>query len=173
MASNLSIGAGPMSADMTLYRGVKHAASDADREIIYRLSSRVAAIKPYQDRLREWCDRADLLYYPDDITQGGADLWASDPSARTPGRSHVSVNTFPVYVDVPAALQAVEPIENMLATGTEKSDRDAAAELERLYVAWKQKEDFDLKWHKACTVKGLYGMTLPKFALRFRRAARP
>jgi hypothetical protein len=55
-------------------------------------------------------------------------------------------------------LQAVEPIENMVATDTTEDARAAAAEMERTYVAWKQSEEFDLKFHKAITVKGLYGL---------------
>jgi hypothetical protein len=145
-------------ADMTLSRGLRHAISDEEKQVLYGLARRVAAIKPHQDRLALICDRMDKLYYAEDITQGGADLWASHPSAFTPGMSHISINTPPVYVDVPAALQAVEPIENMLATDTTKAARDAAAALERVYVAWKQEEDFELKWHKAITVKSLYGI---------------
>lgn len=154
-----SVGANAISADMTLYKGVAHAANDETKQIIFGLSTRIAAVRPFQERLRQWCDRADLLYYAEDITQGGADLWASDPSTTKPGRSHVSVNSPPTYVDVPASLQAVEPIENMLALDTTKEARDAAAEVERLYSSWKRAMNFDLKFHKACTVKGLYGLT--------------
>lgn len=146
-------------ADMTLNKGVLHAVSEEQRQILYALAARVANVQPYQDRLKEWCDRADALYYAEEFSSGGADLWPHDPSAWTPGRSHVSVNLPPAYVDIPAALQAVEPIENMLATDTDRTSRDAAAAMERVYVAWKQSEDFDLKWHKAITVKGLYGVT--------------
>jgi hypothetical protein len=146
-------------ADMTLIKGIQHAADEPTKQVIYSLARRVAAVKPHQDRLRDWCDRADRLYYAEDITQGGADLWATDPSAKIPGRSHVSVNLPPVYVDVPASLQAVEPIENMRATDTTEEARTAAAALERVYTAWKQDEDFDLKFHKAVTVKALYGIT--------------
>lgn len=151
-------GTGRVYADMTLQRGVVHAADEETKQIIYRLATRVASIRPHQDRLRMVCDRMDKLYYAEDITTGGADLWADDPSAKIAGRSHVSVNTPSVYVDVPAALQSVEPVENMVATDTTEEARAAAAGLERLYVAWKQEEEFELKWHKACTVKGLYGI---------------
>jgi hypothetical protein len=144
-------------ADMTLIKGIQHAADEPTKQVIYSLARRVAAVKPHQDRLRDWCDRADRLYYAEDITQGGADLWATDPSAKIPGRSHVSVNLPPVYVDVPASLQAVEPIENMRATDTTEEARTAAAALERVYTAWKQDEDFDLKFHKAVTVKASTG----------------
>lgn len=151
--------AGVPMADMTLSRGVKHAINDEERELLYGLARRVASIKPHQDWLREWCDRADRLYLAEEYTQGGADLWPEDASAKTKGRSHVSLNLPAVYVDVPAALQAVEPIENMLATDTDMASRENAAALERVYVAWKQSEDFELKFHKACTVKSLYGIT--------------
>ncbi len=159
MSEPFMVGTGTLTADMTLYKGVKHAADEKTKQIIYSLGVRVASIKPHQDRLKSWCDRADLLYYAEDITQGGADLWASDPSATTEGRSHVSVNTPAVYVEVPAALQSVAPIENMLATDTTKESRTAAAALERLYSSWKRSEDFDLKFHQATTVKSLYGLT--------------
>lgn len=146
-------------ADMTLLKGVRHALSEEQRDILYDLARRVSAVKPQQDRLAEWADRADALYYAERYTRGGADLWPFDPSATEPGRAHLSVNLPAVYVDVPAALQAVEPIENMLATDTTPEARAAAEAVERLYTAWKQDEDFDLKWHKAITVKGLYGLT--------------
>lgn len=146
-------------ADLTLQRGMLHAADEDTKQTIYDLARRVASIRPHQERLAEWSDRADQLYYAEDITKWGADLWADDPTATTPGRSHVSINLPAVYVDVPAALQAVEPIENMLSTDTTPEARDAAAALERVYVAWKQAEDFDLKFHKAITVKSLYGLT--------------
>lgn len=157
---------GTIIADMTLAKGVAYATDEETKQIIYDLARRVAAIKLHQDRLRLWSERVDQLYYAEDITAGGADLWAMDPSATIEGRSHVSVNTPSVYVDVPSALQAVEPIENMLATDTTKEARDAAAALERLYVAWKQEEDFELKWHKAITVKSLYGITAARMYLK-------
>jgi len=144
---------------MTLIKGIKYAASEEDKQVLYSLSSRVLAIEPYQSRLRTWADRADALYYAEDFTVGGADLWANHSSASDPGASHVSVNSPPTYVDVPAALQAVTPIENMLATDTTEAAREAAAAIERVYVAWKQEEDFELKFHKAITVKSLYGIS--------------
>lgn len=152
-------GAGTPTADMTLIRGMQYAASDDDKQVIYALARRVAAIQPWQDRLREWSDRADALYLAESFTTGGADLWPDDESAKVNGRVHLSINTPATYVDVPAALQAVEPIENMLASDTTKAARESASEQERLYNAWKQAEDFDLKWHQAMTVKGLYGQT--------------
>jgi hypothetical protein len=145
-------------ADMTLARGMLHATDDDTKQIIYSLSRRIAAIRPTQDRLRDWSDRADKLYFAEDFTAGGADIWPLDPNIVIPGRKHISLNNPPVYVDVPSALQAVEPIENMLATANTPAAREAAAATERLYVSWKQVEDFDLKFHKAITVKSLYGI---------------
>lgn len=159
MADNWGTTGAGTFADMTLARGVLHAVSDEDKQVLYGLSRRVASVRANMDRLRVWSDRADQLYFTDDISQGGADLWAKDPSATTPGRSHVSINTPSVYVDVPAALQAVEPIENMLATDTNEEARKSAAAQERVYEAWKQAENWELGFHKACTVKGLYGIT--------------
>lgn len=152
-------GTGVPTVDMTLTRGIQYAASDEDKQVIYTLARRVAAIQPWQDRLREWCDRADALFLAETFTTGGADLWPDDESAKINGRVHLSINTPAVYVEVPSALQAVEPIENMLASDNSVDARAAASEQERLYNAWKQAEDFDLKWHKAITVKSLYGQT--------------
>jgi hypothetical protein len=131
-------------------------------KLLQQLYTRTMSVRLEQARFRAWCLRADLLYYAENFTRGGADLWYDDPSASTPGRSHVSVNTPSVYVDIPAALQAVEPIENMLATTNEPEARHAAAGLERIYFAWKREENFELKFHKACTVKALYGRTAGK-----------
>src|SRR6187549_2952712 len=146
-------------ADMTLSRGIKHAISQEDREVLYALARRVNSIKPWQDRLRAWSDRADALYLAENFTDGGADLWSDDDSAKINGRVHISVNLPEVYVAVPSALQAVTPIENMVAIDTDKASRQSAANQERLYSAWKRAVDFDLKWHQAITTKSLYGQT--------------
>jgi hypothetical protein len=147
-------------SDLTIARGARLITdSEEDVRLVRTLAKRVAAIKGEQDFFRQWCDRADALYYSTTFTDGGADLWPTDKSATTKGRSHVSINTPSVYVDVPAALQSVEPIENMLATDTTEEARAAASSLERVYTAWKQEEDFELKFHKATVVKALYGRT--------------
>lgn len=159
MADGIILPGGTAFADMTLSKGVKHAVNSETQQILYELSRRTASIRPQQDRLREWADRADALFYAERFTVGGADLWPDDPSATQPGRSHLSVNLPATYVVVPAALQAVEPIENMLATDNTPESREAASAIERVYAAWKQDEDFELKFHKAITVKGLYGLT--------------
>jgi hypothetical protein len=159
MTTAIMVGATTPSADMTLAKGVKHALDDETKQLIYTLARRTSAIRPWQEQLRTWCDRADALYFAEQYTDGGADLWPDDDSAKIEGRIHISVNLPSIYVDVPAALQAVEPIENMLATDTTETARTSASRIERLYSAWKQAEDFDLKFHKAVTVKSLYGLT--------------
>lgn len=135
---------------------------EADVELVRTLGMRVASVRSQMDRFREWCDRADALYYAETFTTWGADLWADHPDVNVPGRSHVSVNTPQTYVDVPASLQATEPIENMLATENTPEAREAAAAMERVRVAWKAEEKYELKRHKAATVKGLYGRTAGK-----------
>src|ERR1035437_2237926 len=131
-------------------------------DLLQELYRRTMSVRVEHERFREWCTRADQLYYAETFTDGGADLWPNDASANTMGRSHVSVNTPDVYVDIPAALQAYEPIENMLATTNDPVARHAAAALERIYFAWKREEEFELKFHKACTLKALYGRTFGK-----------
>jgi hypothetical protein len=79
-----------------------------------------------------------------------------------PGKAHVSVNTPPIYVDIPAALQAVTPIENILPNEDTDSARETAALAERLYMAWKSEIGLDIAGHRACVVKGLYGRTAAK-----------
>ena len=103
--SDAFVGGQTPTADMTLRKGVVHAVDDETKQVIYDLARRVAAIRPYQDRLAQWSERADGLYYAEQITAGGADLWPIIPPI--PGRSHVSVNLPAAYVDIPAALQAV------------------------------------------------------------------
>ena len=156
---DFSVGAGTPTADMTLTQGLKHAVDDETREIIYSLARRVAAIQPWQQKLRLWCDRADELYLADEFTTGGADLWPEDETAKVDGMVHLSVNTPAIYVDVPSALQAVTPIENMLASDNTPEARRKASAQERLYNAWKQAEEWELKFSKATTVKSLYGQT--------------
>lgn len=161
----MATAAAPVYADLTLDRAVALADQEGapDAELIHKLHNRVMSITPEQQRFREWCVRADNLYYAEQFNgPWGADLWPEDPSATTPGRSHVSVNTPPVYVDVPAALQGVAPIEKMLPTDTTDSAHMAASELSRIYEAWKRQDEFELKFQKATTVKALYGRTASK-----------
>lgn len=147
-------------ADMTLQSAVVLAdESEANLAVLRELDRRVNDVRQEHDRFVQVCDRMDALYYAEQFTEGGADLWADDPNRGVPGRSHVSVNTPATYVDVPAALQAVIPVENMLATDTEPAARVAASHYERIYTAWKYDQFYDLLFSKACTVKGLYGRT--------------
>ena len=148
-------------ADLTLQLGLDLAAvGDPTETILQRqLALRIASLATEHSFFKTWCDRADALYYATTFTRGGADLWADDPSATTPGRSHVSINTPAAHVDIPAALQSVKTIENITANEDSDEARVAAAALERVRVAWKAAEKWDLKRHKAATVKGLYGRT--------------
>jgi hypothetical protein len=147
-------------ADMTLARGIRHAASDETKDLLVRLEGRVNSVRQEHEVFRQWCDRADKLYYPETINPtSGVDLWPDHESAKVNGRQHVSLSLPTPYVDIPASLQAVEPIENVLPTDAKDEAVAAAAALERVYVAWKNEEDFDLKWHKAILTKGLYGRT--------------
>lgn len=146
-------------ANMTLVRGARLATDEDTKSLLTKLLHRIKSVELDHAIFREWCDRADGLYYAATILKSGADLWPEHESAKVNGRQHVSVNLPTAYVDIPAALQAVEPIEDVLATDNTDEARDAAAATERLYVAWKQSEDFELKFHKAATVKGLYGRT--------------
>ncbi len=138
---------------------LREADSGEDITLVRELNDRVESVRTEMQLFRELCDRFDALYYSEAFTLGGADLWSTDPSASTPGRSHVSVNTPATYIDIPASLQSVDPIENMIATDTTEEARSAAAALERIYTAWKAEEEFELKFHKASTVKALYGRT--------------
>jgi len=149
----------PKYADLTLSKAISLADDDEVRQYLLELGTRVESIRAEQQRFIEWCDRADKLYYAEEFSSGGADLWPDDPNLDLAGRSHVSINTPPVFVDVPAALQSVEPIENMRATDNTKEARAAASHYEQAYVAWKAEVDFDLKFAKVCTVKALYGRT--------------
>lgn len=128
-------------------------------ELQRTLGARLSALATEQDTFRAWADRFDELYFTTTFSDWGADVWATDPSATTPGRSHVSINSFSVYVDVPAALQAYAPIENMLAIEDDDEKREASQAMERIRKAWKIEDRWQLKRHKAATIKGLYGRT--------------
>lgn len=145
--------------DLTLIRGARLATDDETRKLLTDLLTRVKSVALDHAVFTEWCDRADALYYAPTLGKGGADLWPEHESAKINGRQHVSVNLPAAYVDIPAALQAVEPIEDILATDNTDEARTAASATERIYTAWKQAEDFELKFHKATTTKALYGRT--------------
>ena len=108
--------------------------------------------------------RSDHFYYPSTVTLGGADHWAEDPSARTAGRAHVSVNLHPSYVNIPASLQAIMPVVNYVATDTSKEGRASAARRERLFFAWAESNEFDVRLEEACLYKCLYGHTAAKIS---------
>ena len=146
-------------ADLTLDIALKLAGADPEMMLQRELAARLSALATEQSTFKRWADRFDELYFTTTFSDWGADLWADDASATTPGRSHISINTPHVYVDVPAALQAVAPIENMLATEDSPKARNAANAMERIRKAWKVEEKWQLKRHKAITVKALYGRT--------------
>jgi hypothetical protein len=137
---------------------------DPNEQDDYRLLADIATKKGQLEaehgRLRSLFARFDNLYFPQSIAeQGGADHW---PEGRQPGRVHTSLNTPPVYVDIPASLQAVAPVENYVSASNDEEERSAAARAERLYFQWKEDSDFELEVHKACVVKALYGFTYAK-----------
>ena len=128
--------------------------------IIDEIRRKKSMLEGEQSRLRSLFRRFDNLYYPESIQdKGGADHW---PDGAQAGRVHVSINNPPVYVDVPASLQAVIPVENYISPSSDPDDRDAASRAERLYFQWKDEDEFELKVHKACVTKALYGFTYGK-----------
>lgn len=141
----------------------RFAADEDETLLLTQIRDRKALVQPLQDQFAALCDRWDNLYFPSDVLEhAGASHWAHHSSARTVGRAHVSLNSPPVYVDVPASLQSVPPIENMVSTTPDDEGRTMAALAERVYFAWKDEEDFELKSHQACLVKSLYGHTAAK-----------
>lgn len=151
-----------LTLDVAIANVSGDAADDPIMSVLRTLGYRVADARMEMDVFRQWCRRADELYYAEHFTSGGADLWWDHPTADAPGRSHVSINLPATYVDIPAALQAYPPIENMRATKDDEQGRDAADQWQRVYFSWKQAENYDLKFHKACINKGLYGRTFGK-----------
>ncbi len=130
-----------------------------EARLLKQLAKRKSSVESEQTRLRSLFERWDNLYFPASITDGGADHW---PEGVKPGRNHVSDNTPPVYVDIPASLQAVEPDENYIAETDDKADRERADRAEQLYERWKYEDEINLKRAKACLVKALYGHTFGK-----------
>lgn len=118
------------------------------------------ALQPEQDKFAVLCDRWDNLYYPQGFTVGGASHWPDHESARPgSGMAHISVNAYPPYVDIPAALQAFQPIENMIPASQTNEGRAMAALVERAYMAWKDQIGLETLAHRACVTKCLYGRT--------------
>src|SRR6185369_6067272 len=101
--------------NMTLVRGIAHAPDGPEKELLRKLLVRVASVTPEHQVFEQWCDRADKLIFPETILNSGPDLWPEDDSAKINGRQHVSGGLPTPYVTVPAAMQAVEPTENMKA----------------------------------------------------------
>lgn len=131
--------------------------------MLRNISARMDTKRAEMSRLKYLCDRYDNLYYPNAITQFGADHWPDDPNLAIPGRTHISVNVYPTYVDVPAALQSVTPIENILpADPRSETNRELASAVERVYFAWKEEVDFETLNHMAATTKALYGRAAAK-----------
>ena len=119
-------------------------------------------VEPEQNRMRALYRRYDHYFHPQTFTLGGADHWAEDPSARLSGRSHVSVNVHSSYVSIPASLQAVSPVVNYTPTGPTTDERNQASRRERLFYAWWDSNELDLKLEEACLLKSLYGTTAAK-----------
>jgi hypothetical protein len=140
--------------------------SDEDYRVFEMMRRRLRDSDPEMSVFRNLCDRFDNLYYPQGFTEGGASHWAYHKSANTPGRSHVSVNSYPAYIDIPASLTSVPPIENFVASSEDNEqagmERSTANMAERIYTTWKDAEDIEFKGHMACVVKSLYGRTAAK-----------
>lgn len=138
--------------------------SEDELDLLRDLQKRRAAMWSDQMAFATACDRWDALYYPGDegMLASGSSHWWTHSSAHLPGKAHISVNTPPIYVDIPAALQAVPPIENLVPLVDSDAARALAAMTERLYTAWRGEIDFNLMGARACVVKGLYGRTAAK-----------
>jgi hypothetical protein len=130
--------------------------------LLQEILGRKQMVEPEQNRLRSLFRRMDNLYHPETMTLGGADHWAEDPSARLAGRAHVSVNIHHAYVQIPAAIQAVRPVINYIATGPTPEERQTAQLRERLYFRWWDANDMDLTHEHAALLKELYGHTAAK-----------
>lgn len=140
--------------------------SDEDYGIFQQMRRRLLDTEPEMATFRNLADRYDNLYFPQGFTEGGASHWAYHKSANTPGRSHVSVNSYPPYIDIPASLTSVPPVENFVASSEEDDEstfqRETANMAERIYTTWKDTDDIEFKGHQACLVKSLYGRTAAK-----------
>lgn len=124
--------------------------------------NRKSANQSEADRRRGMFRRFDNLFHANTMTVGGADHWASDPSARLGGRAHVSVNAHASYVTIPSSLQAVRPVINYVPNGIEKEDRQIASEREKLFFRWWEEAEMDLALEDAALYKSLYGDTAAK-----------
>ena len=134
-------------------------------DILQSLNERRTQMWSDQGAFAAACDRWDSLYYPPDeamIPNKGASHWWYHASASAPGRAHISINTPPIYVDIPASLQSQSPIENIVPNTDDEQARGLASMAERLYAAWREEIGLNMLGHKACVVKGLYGRTAAK-----------
>jgi hypothetical protein len=104
------------------------------------------------------CRRADLLYFPTDISEGGADHWADHPTARTKGKVHVSVNDADMYVDIPADIQSIPPDVEYLPVSPAMSDIADADRREKLMRLWWLRNNMDLSLGAVARVRALYGV---------------
>jgi hypothetical protein len=136
------------------------AATQVFEEVIARKTS----VENVNAMLRERARRFDNLYFPQTFTTGGADHWP-EHAVENIGRVHISLNVYPIYVEIPAALQSQQPQERILAQSNDEDARQAADDVERLYFAWKREDNIELKDHQACLVKALYGYTFTKIEL--------
>jgi hypothetical protein len=146
-------------------RQLKYAKTSNDQEsvdLLEEILHRKASVDSENARRRQLFRRFDNLFHARTITAGGADHWAEDQSARLAGRVHVSVNTHPAYVSIPASLQAVRPVMNYLPSGTAKDDRTEAAARERLFMRWWEESNMDIVMEDAALYKSLYGDTAAK-----------
>jgi hypothetical protein len=161
--SSIAVARQQRARDLGAREASYFAARDGDSEA-QRLLDTIAACKDTQNtdmaRFATLCDRYDNLYYPFAIGIFGAD---HRPESYVRGQNHLSLNTYPVYVDVPAALLSVPPVENIMPADPEaKGSSELATMVERMYFAWKDEEKWELKSQKAATVKNLYGRTAAK-----------
>lgn len=145
-------------ANLTLVAAL--AAGDKPSMVLQRqLQDKIMGIKTEHDQFVDECKRNDALFYSTTYTQFGADIWADDPGLLIDGRSHISLNNPQIYVEVPAALQALQGVENMIAVSDTEEGRDDANTMERIRESWRVNEMWQLKRHKAATCKALYGRT--------------
>lgn len=148
----------PKAAEFATAMGDEEAAA-----MLTKISHCKATKRAEMARLAELSDRWDNLYYPENVTAGGADHWPDDPNLQKPGMVHVSINAYTSYVDIPAALQATLPIENIAPADPESDDdKKIAAMVERVYFAWKHETQFELKASKCAVTKTLYGRSAAK-----------
>jgi hypothetical protein len=139
--------------------------SEEELDILQQLQARRTQYWSEQMAFVAACDRWDSLYYPGDeaiIPLKGSSHWWYHSSAGQAGKAHVSINTPPIYVDIPAALQSVAPIENIVPAIDSEESRALASMGERLYASWREEIGLNMLGHRACVVKGLYGRTAAK-----------